>query len=48
MKEKMERLNRINDSVNKFQQPFNKENILQIPKTKLSGGKSHKYKKITN
>jgi hypothetical protein len=48
MKEKMERLNRINDSVNKFKQPFNKENILQIPKTKLSGGKTHKYKKNTN
>jgi hypothetical protein len=48
MKEKMDSLNRINDSVNKFKQPFNRENIvsrpMSMPMSKLSGGKTRKYR----
>jgi len=56
MKEKMNGLNRINDSVNKFQQPFNRVKQMQMPNlpnmpnpmSKISGGsRRRKYKKST-
>jgi hypothetical protein len=35
MKEKMNSVNRINDSLNKFQQPFNGQKIMQLPSPKM-------------
>ena len=53
MKEKMNGLNRINDSVNKFQQPFDmsKQIPMKIPKPiqmPLHGGKTRKYNRHRN
>jgi hypothetical protein len=55
MKEKMNSVNRINESVNKFQQPFNGRENMQLPSTqmqtqKLTGGNMSKYKmnKVNN
>jgi hypothetical protein len=50
MKEKMSRMNNINDSVKNFQEPFNVQNQLQmqdqpqIQNSNLSGGNTCKYK----
>jgi len=48
MKEKMNSVNRINDSLNKFQQPFNDQQNMQIPyreMQKLTGGNTRKYRR---
>jgi hypothetical protein len=50
MKEKMNSVNRINDSLNKFQQPFNGQPNMQVPfrqmqMKKLTGGNTRKYRK---
>ena len=47
MKEKMQGLNRINDSVNKFQKPFTRDQLLTMAPTQiqnLRGGSRCKYK----
>jgi hypothetical protein len=51
MKEKMNSVNRINDSMNKFQQPFNGEKIMQLPSPQMQmqkitrGGNTRKYRR---
>jgi hypothetical protein len=49
MKEKMQGLNRINESVNKFQKPFNRDQLSSMAPTKLTnlrgGNKRKNYKK---
>jgi hypothetical protein len=50
MKEKMQGLNRINESVSRFQQPFTGQKIMQLPSPpmqlqKLTGGNRGKYKR---
>jgi hypothetical protein len=51
MKEKMNSVNRINESVNKFQQPFNGQKIMQLPSPqiqmqKLTGGVKNYTRKL--
>ena len=51
MKEKMNSVNRINDSLNKFQQPFNGQKIMQLPSPqmqmqKITGGVKKYTRKI--
>jgi hypothetical protein len=55
MKEKMDSVNRINDSLNKFQQPFNGQKIMQLPSPQIQmqkqmqkltrGGNTRKYRR---
>jgi hypothetical protein len=51
MKEKMNSVNRINDSLNKFQQPFNGQKFMQLPSPQMSmqkitgGGNTRKYRR---
>jgi hypothetical protein len=52
MKEKMNSVNRINDSMNKFQQPFNGQKIMQLPSPQMQmqkitrgGGNTRKYRR---
>ena len=50
MKEKMNSMNRINESVSRFQQPFTGQKIMQLPSPpmqlqKLTGGNTGKYKR---
>ena len=50
MKEKMNSVNRINDSLNKFQQPFNGRGNMQFPSPqmqmqKITGGNTRKYRR---
>jgi hypothetical protein len=50
MKEKMNSMNRINDSLDKFQQPFNGQKIMQLPAPQMQmqklmrGGNTRKYR----
>jgi hypothetical protein len=51
MKEKMNSVNRINDYLNKFQQPFNGQKFMQLPSPQMSmqkimgGGNTRKYRR---
>jgi hypothetical protein len=50
MKEKMNSVNRINDSLNKFQKPFNGQKIMQLPPPqmqmqRLTGGTTRKHRR---
>ena len=50
MKEKMQGLNRINDSVSKFQKPFTRDQLLSMAPTQiqnLRGGSRRKYRNYT-